>query len=75
MVDSYKTSQVEYGTDYQEKHGLDGPRQWTSKYTGREIDRDLNASRNILEWALNPEKHIKLKDYPALKPSSLVTIN
>ena len=75
MVDSYKTSQVEYGTNYQEKHSLNDPRQWTSKYTGREIDRDLNASRNILEWALNPEKHIKLKDYPALKPSSLVTIN
>lgn len=75
MVDSYKTSQVEYGTDYQEKHSLNGPRQWTSKYTGREIDRDLNASQNILEWGLNPEKHIKLKDYPALKPSSLVTIN
>ena len=75
LVDSYKTSQVEYGTDYQEKHSLDGPREWTSKYTGKKIDRDLNASRNILEWGLNPEKHIKLKDYPALKPSSLVTIN
>ena len=75
LVDSYKTSQVEYGTDYQEKHSLDGPREWTSKYTGKKIDRDLNASQNILEWGLNPEKHIKLKDYPALKPSSLVTIN
>lgn len=75
LVDSYKTSQVEYGTDYQEKHSLDGPREWTSKYTGKKIDRDLNASRNILEWGLNPEKHIKLNDYPALKPSSLVTIN
>lgn len=75
LVDSYKTSQVEYGTDYQEKHSLDGPRAWTSKYTRKKIDRDLNASRNILEWGLNPEKHIKLKDYPVLKPSSLVTIN
>lgn len=75
LVDSYKTSQVEYGTGHQEKHSLDGPREWTSKYTGKKINRDLNASRNILKWGLNPEKHIKLKDYPALKPSSLVTIN
>lgn len=75
LVDSYKTSQVEYGTDYQEKHSLNGPRAWISKYTGKKIDRDLNASQNILEWGLNPEKHIKLKDYPALKPSSLVAIN
>ena len=75
LVDSYKTSQVEYGTGHQEKHSLDDPREWTSKYTGKKINRDLNASRNILKWGLNPEKHIKLKDYPALKPSSLVTIN
>ena len=57
-VDSYKTSQVEFGTNYQEKHDP-SDREWISKYTGRKIDRDLNASRNILAWALNPKKHIK----------------
>ena len=57
-VDSYKTSQVEFGTQYQEKHDP-SERQWVSKYTGILIDRDLNASCNILTWALDPKKHIK----------------
>lgn len=57
-VDSYKTSQVEFGTYYQEKHDP-SIRQWTSKHTGKLIDRDLNASRNILAWSLEPKKHIK----------------
>lgn len=60
-VDSYKTSQVEYGTDYQEKHDPT-EREWISKYTGKKIDRDLNASRNILAWAINPKKHIKYRE-------------
>lgn len=58
-VDSYKTSQVEFGTQYQEKHDPNGESQWVSKYTGKLIDRDLNASRNILTWALESKKHIR----------------
>lgn len=58
LVDSYKTSQVEFGTHFQEKHDP-SVRHWISKATGKYIDRDLNASRNILSWALNPKKHIK----------------
>ncbi|MCM0599083.1 RNA-guided endonuclease TnpB family protein [Periweissella fabalis] len=73
-VDSYKTSQVEYGTEFAEKHPV-AVRDWISKYTGNMISRDLNASKNILAWGLDPEKHIKLKDYPAIKPSSLIAIN
>ncbi|CAH0417950.1 transposase [Periweissella ghanensis] len=73
-VDSYKTSQVEYGTEFAEKHPV-AVREWISKYTGNMISRDLNASKNILAWGLDPEKHIKLKDYPAIKPSSLIAIN
>ena len=61
LVDSYKTSQVEHGTEYQEKHSVDD-REWTSKYTGKTIKRDLNASKNILAWALNPKEHIKYKE-------------
>lgn len=63
-VDSYKTSQVEYGTNYQEKHDPTN-REWISKYTGQKIDRDLNASRNILAWAINPKKHIKYRERQA----------
>ena len=73
-VDAYKTSQVEYGTAHEEKHDT-SIREWVSTFTDKLINRDLNASWNILAWGLNPEHHIKLKDYPHLKASSLVTIN
>src|SRR5699024_7398103 len=84
LVDSYKTSQVEYGTEYQEKHSVDD-REWISKYTGKTIKRDLNASKNILAWALNPKEHIKYKESlklqkeskikKTIRPQSLITIN
>lgn len=73
-VDAYKTSQVEYGTTHEEKHDT-SVREWVSTFTGKLINRDLNASWNILDWGLNPEHHIKLKDYPHLSASSLITIN
>lgn len=60
-VDSYKTSQVEYGTDYVKKHELN-EWEWISEKTGKKIDRDLNASKNILDWALHPNKHFKIKE-------------
>ena len=78
-VDSYKTSQVEYGTKYESKHELkevneDGKRIYISAYTGKKIDRDYNAALNIKEWGLHPEKHAKLRDYPKLKANNLVEI-
>ena len=78
-VDPYKTSQVEYGTEYEEKHELretnkDGKRIYVSVYTGKEVDRDYNAALNIREWGLHPEKHVKLRDYPKLKAGNLVEI-
>lgn len=73
-VDAYKTSQVEYGTMHEEKHDT-SIRYWISTFSGKLINRDLNASLNILDWGMNPEHHIKLKDYPRLSASSLVTIN
>ena len=78
-VDPYKTSQVEYGTEFEEKHDLaevdsNGERIYISKNTGEKIDRDYNAALNIKEWGLHPEKHVKLKDFPNLKPSNLVEI-
>ena len=78
-VDSYKTSQVEYGTQYESKHNLNetnnqGERKYISEYTGKVIDRDLNAAQNIKEWGLHPEKHVKLKYYSKLKPQNLVEV-
>lgn len=60
-VDSYKTSQIEFDTDYVEKHGPED-RHWRSPYTGKQVDRDLNASWNILTWALDPRKHRKYRE-------------
>lgn len=84
LVDSYKTSQVEYGTKYQEKHDVND-RKWVSKHTGAIIERDLNASKNILAWALNPKEHIKYKESlklykegkikASIKPLNLITVN
>ncbi|GET12767.1 hypothetical protein SN811_12670 [Ligilactobacillus agilis] len=78
-VDPYKTSQVEYGTEYEEKHELratnkDGKRIYVSAYTGKEVDRDYNAALNIKEWGLHPEKHVKLRDCPKLNAGNLVEI-
>lgn len=78
-VNPYKTSQVEYGTEYEEKHELretnkDGKRIYVSAYTGKEVDRDYNAALNIKEWGLHLEKYVKLRDYPKLKASNLVEI-
>ena len=74
LVDSYKTTQVEYGTLHVYKPLL-SERQWVSEYSGELIDRDLNASRNILEWGLKPSKHYKLVDYPKINKKCLVVTN
>ena len=74
LVDSYKTTQVEYGTLNIYKPSL-SERQWISEYSGELIDRDLNASRNILEWGLEPSKHYKLVDYPNINKKYLVVTN
>ncbi|MEE5987609.1 transposase [Ligilactobacillus equi] len=66
MVDSYKTSQVEFGTKHEEKHDIT-EREWVSKYTSKLIKRDFNASKNILDWAINPTHHVKYKESLARK--------
>lgn len=67
-VDAYKTSQVEYGTEFIQKHSLDGPRTWISEYSGKRIIRDLNAARNIRDWGLHPDHHIKVKLFKKVQP-------
>ena len=76
-VDAYHTSQVEFGTHYLEKHSTD-EREWVSKYTGKKIIRDLNAAKNILDWALNPNHHAKVWEGKVTKQwqiNNLVKIN
>lgn len=67
--EAYKTSQVEYGTEFIQKHSLDSPRTWISDYSGKKIIRDLNAARNIRDWGLHPDHHIKVKLFPKVQPS------
>lgn len=59
-VDCYKTSQMIFGTNYHcEKHSTKD-RSWWSDYLHTTIYRDQNSACNILYWALNPNKHIKV---------------
>lgn len=66
-VDAYKTSQVEFGTDYVKKHSLDD-RHWTSEATGKEVIRDWNAAKNILDWGLHPDHHYKVRKFAKVQP-------
>lgn len=83
LVDPYKTSQVEFGTDdyHIEKHDL-SEREWISSKTGRTIKRDPNAANNTLYWSENPHLHYKVvererliaegADLPPIDPASVV---
>jgi putative transposase len=72
-VDAYKTSQVEYGTEIVDKHPL-SQREWISPATGKVVDRDHNAARNILEWGLHPSRHIKVKIFPKVTAAMVSSI-
>ncbi|WP_155457041.1 zinc ribbon domain-containing protein, partial [Lactobacillus delbrueckii] len=51
--------------------------EWQCPSCKKTVDRDLNAARNILDWGIHPEHHVKLKkaaeEGKNLSPSSLVT--
>jgi putative transposase len=72
-VDAYKTSQVEYGTEIIDKHPL-SQREWISSITGKVIDRDHNAARNILDWGVHPNHHIKVKTFPKVTAAMVSSI-
>ncbi|WP_125710574.1 RNA-guided endonuclease TnpB family protein [Lacticaseibacillus porcinae] len=72
-VDAYKTSQVEYGTEFVDKHPLT-QREWVSPLTGKTIDRDHNSSQNILDWGLHPSHHIKVKQFPKVTAAMVSSI-
>ncbi|GFH41261.1 transposase [Pseudolactococcus insecticola] len=54
-IDPSYTTQVDYETQEVIKHDL-SVRKYTNSF-GHLIDRDINAAKNILEWASDPEKH------------------
>ena len=68
-VDSYKTSQVEFGTNHIQKHLLDEREFPSINNPSVAIGRDVNAAKNILDWGLHPDHHIKVKLFTKVKPS------
>lgn len=67
-VDSYKTSQVEFGTKYIHKHTLSEREFESGNNSNVMIGRDVNAAKNILDWGLHPDHHIKVKLFSKVKP-------
>lgn len=68
-VDSYKTSQVEFGTDHVQKHNLNERSFPSAKDPSVTIGRDVNAAKNILDWGLHPDHHIKVRLFPKVTPA------
>lgn len=67
-VDSYKTSQVEFGTNHVHKHPLTEREFNSAENPCKVIGRDVNAAKNILDWGLHPDHHIKVKMFSKVKP-------
>lgn len=67
-VNAYKTSQVEFGTDHVHKHPLDKRVFRSDVNPNVVIGRDVNAAKNILDWGLHPNHHIKVKLFNKVKP-------
>lgn len=67
-VDSYKTSQVEFGTEYIHKHALSERKFKSDNNSHVMVGRDVNAAKNILDWGLHPDHHIKVKMFSKVKP-------
>lgn len=69
QVDSYKTSQVEFGTTHIHKHPL-SKREFPSDDNVKEmVGRDVNAAKNILDWGLHPDHHIKVRLFSKVTPA------
>ena len=68
QVNSYKTSQVEFGTDHIHKHELSERSFPSDDDPSKMIGRDVNAAKNILDWGLHPDHHIKVRLFKKVNP-------
>lgn len=60
-------------------HDLRLEKKWICPNCGREVDRDYNATLNIRDWGIDPDKHIvvvsgELKSHPWVNKNDLVTV-
>lgn len=68
-VDSYKTSQVEFGTNHVHKHPLTERKFSSAENPRKVIGRDVNAAKNILDWGLHPDHHVKVRRFNRVTPA------
>lgn len=68
QVDAYKTSQTEFGTMCIHKHPLIDREFPSDIDPTKTIDRDWNAAKNILDWGLHPDHHVKVKLFKKVQP-------
>jgi Transposase and inactivated derivatives len=70
-VNPYKTSQYDFETGEVSKKDL-SIREYINS-NGNLVDRDVNATKNIKHWALNPLEHIGYKT-KQLKKNEIITV-
>ncbi|WP_334117257.1 RNA-guided endonuclease InsQ/TnpB family protein [Ligilactobacillus sp.] len=76
-VNSIDTSKTCHKCEYINHDLKVGVKQWKCPNCGKDLNRDLNATYNIRDWALDVKKHAVLKQrakYPFLDEKNLVEI-
>lgn len=78
LVDPTDTSKTCHYCNYV-NHDLGLEKKWICPNCGREIKRDYNATLNIRDWGIDPDKHIvvvsgELKSHPWVNKNALVTV-
>lgn len=69
QTDAYLTTQTEFGTVYHTYHP-ESERVFPSHFNPNiMIDRDTNAAKNILDWGLHPDHHMKVRLFKRVTPA------
>lgn len=69
QTDAFMTTQTEFGTNYHTYHP-ESERKFPSHFNSQVmIDRDTNAAKNILDWGLHPDHHMKVRMFKKVTPA------
>ena len=69
QTDAFMTTQTEFGTNYHTYHP-ESERKFPSHFNSQVmIDRDTNAAKNILDWGLHPDHHMKVRMFKKVIPA------